>query len=335
MTLEVSPDRGRPLQGGRPPSFPDEVGDHGAVTASSSVPSPRPRGDDGDGVVPQPRAAGDDVEPAADERVSDEQAADEQADDDESSVADEPTADDGPVTDGPPPVPVRPDVPNQASAPALSGAMPTVPPRTSVLPPKTPPRISGPAPTAPPSTAPPPTAPPRRSVLPHRVPPQTPAPSPPAPPSGATVAAPPVRPVPTARVYADGSALSRYLDGAPCRTQWLTWVADHEAQLITTSLGMTELRRIARPRGVEATGVAHDVEERVEVIRFSDQTLRAATKVSGVLPPFIALHIGAALSHPDVAGVATYDVQLAQVSALHGLDVVSPGWPARWWERAG
>lgn len=142
-------------------------------------------------------------------------------------------------------------------------------------------------------------------------------------------------PTPTLRVYADGSALSRYLVGAPCRTQWLEWTADHEDELLTTPLGLTELRRAARPRGVEATGVAHDVEERLEVIRFSDQTLRAATKVSGVLPPFIALHLGAALAHPGVGGVATYDLQLAQASALHGLTIVSPGWPAGWWERAG
>ena len=136
------------------------------------------------------------------------------------------------------------------------------------------------------------------------------------------------------RVYADGSALSRYLVGAPCREQWLAWTAEHESQLVTTPLGLTELRRVAQPRGVEATGVAHDVGERVEVIRFSDQTLRAATKVSGVLRPFVALHIGAALAHPDVGSVATYDVELAQVSALHGLTVVSPGWPASWWERS-
>ncbi|MEZ0446590.1 type II toxin-antitoxin system VapC family toxin [Cellulomonas sp. ICMP 17802] len=195
------------------------------MTASSSVPPPRPRGDDGGAVLPQPRAARDDEQP---------------------------------VVDAPPARPAR-----TTSRPPLPAA-----PRTQ-------------------------------------------------------------------RVYADGSALSRYLDGAPCREQWLEWAADHESELLTTPLGLTELRRAARPRGVEASGVAHDVEERVEVIRFSDQTLRAATKVSGVLPPFIALHIGAALAHPDVASVATYDVQLAQVSALHGLAVVSPGWPTRWWERAG
>jgi hypothetical protein len=213
VTSGVTPDGGRSLQGGWPQSSVDDVRDHGVVPDSSSVPSPRSRGDDGAGVLPQPRAA-------------------------------------------------RDDEPAPAEPPRLEAAS-------------------------------------------------------------------------TQRVYADGSALSRYLDGAPCRAQWLAWAADHEAQLLTTPLGLTELRRVARPRGVEASGVAHDVEERVEVIRFSDQTLRAATKVSGVLPPFIALHIGAALAHPEVGSVATYDVQLAQVSALHGLAVVSPGWPAQWWERAG
>ena len=143
---------------------------------------------------------------------------------------------------------------------------------------------------------------------------------------------PPAR---SARVYADGSALSRYLHGAPCRAQWLAWASTHEGELITTPLGLTELRRIARPHGVEASGIARDVEDRVEVVRFSDQTLRAATKVSGVLSPFLALHLGVALAHPGIRCVATYDVQLAQVAALHGLTVVSPGWPPDWWERAG
>lgn len=147
-------------------------------------------------------------------------------------------------------------------------------------------------------------------------------------PRGAPDDAAPVR----SRVYADGTALSRYLAGAPCRAEWLAWTAAHEPDLLTTPLGMTELRRTARPRGVEAHGVAHDVAERVEVVRFSDQTLRAATRVAGVLPPFVALHAGAAIAHPDVRAVATYDLQLARVAALYALDVVSPGLPARWWE---
>lgn len=134
------------------------------------------------------------------------------------------------------------------------------------------------------------------------------------------------------RVYVDGSALTRYLVGAPAREAWLAWVGEHEAELVTSPLGLTELRQVARPRGLQARDTARDVADRVEVARFSDQTLRKASHVSAVLPPFVALHVGAALAHPDVTAVATYDLQLARVAALYGLTVVSPGWPDRWWE---
>lgn len=146
---------------------------------------------------------------------------------------------------------------------------------------------------------------------------------------------PPERHAPpaTPRVYVDGSALSRYLAGAPARDAWLAWTREHEAELVTTPLGLTELRRVAQPRGVEAHGTAHEVAGRIEVTRFSDQTLRKATSVTSVLSPFLALHLGAALAHPDVTAVATYDVQLARVASLYGLRVVTPGWPDKWWER--
>jgi uncharacterized protein len=144
---------------------------------------------------------------------------------------------------------------------------------------------------------------------------------------------PPRAPADDARVYVDGSALSRYLVGAPARDAWLAWADEHERELVTTALGLTELRRIAQPRGLDARGTAVDVGGRIEVARFSDQTLRKASKVSGVLPPFVALHLGAALAHPGVTAVATYDRQLAQVASLYGLAVVTPGWPDRWWER--
>lgn len=136
-----------------------------------------------------------------------------------------------------------------------------------------------------------------------------------------------------ARVYADGSALSRYLEGAPCRAEWLAWAARHESELVTTPLALTELRAIAGPRGLDARGVANDVADRLEVMRISDQVLRHAAKVSGVVSAFHALHVGAAVAHPEVHAVATYDMLLAQVCVLFGLDVVSPGWPDRWWER--
>jgi uncharacterized protein len=138
---------------------------------------------------------------------------------------------------------------------------------------------------------------------------------------------------PSARVYADGSALSRYLPGAPYGSQWREWVDDHVDVLVTSPLGVSELRGIARIRGGEAPAIAADLAFRFPVARFSDQAVRKATDVAGVLPPFVALHVGTALADPDVDAVATYDVHLARVAALYGLTVVSPGREDRWWER--
>ena len=134
-------------------------------------------------------------------------------------------------------------------------------------------------------------------------------------------------------VYADGSALSRFLEGAPERAAWDAFVAEQRDRLVTSVLGVTELRRVAQHLGRAARDRADAVSERVEVVRFSDQSLRAASKVSGALTPFVALHLGAALAHPDVRTVATYETELARACVLHGLAVVSPGWPDRWWER--
>ncbi|WP_263731195.1 type II toxin-antitoxin system VapC family toxin [Cellulomonas sp. SG140] len=136
-------------------------------------------------------------------------------------------------------------------------------------------------------------------------------------------------------VYVDGSALSRFLEGAPERAAWGQFVAGRQGDLVTSVLGVTELKRVAQLLGRPARDQADAATEQVDVVRFSDQALKAASRVSAVLPPFVALHLGAALAHPDVRTVATYDTDLARVCVLHGLVVVSPGWPDRWWERVG
>ena len=136
-------------------------------------------------------------------------------------------------------------------------------------------------------------------------------------------------------VYVDGSALSRFLEGAPERAAWAQFVADRQGELVTSVLGVTELKRVAQLLGRPARDQADAATEQVDVVRFSDQALKAASRVSAVLPPFVALHLGAALAQPDVRTVATYDTDLARVCVLHGLVVVSPGWPDRWWERVG
>ena len=57
-------------------------------------------------------------------------------------------------------------------------------------------------------------------------------------------------PASTARVYADGSALAQYVGDAAWHEDWLAWATGNEAGLVTTPLGLTELRRIALPGGV-------------------------------------------------------------------------------------
>jgi len=138
---------------------------------------------------------------------------------------------------------------------------------------------------------------------------------------------------PAARAYADGSALSRYLPGAPHGAQWTAWADENADRLVTSPLGVSELRGIARMRGGSAPALAADLAFRFPVLRFSDQAVRKATDVAGVLPPFVALHVGTVLAARDVREVATYDVHLARVAALYGLTVVSPGRVPRWWER--
>ena len=131
--------------------------------------------------------------------------------------------------------------------------------------------------------------------------------------------------------YADGSALSRALATGPEAASWLRWADEHAGELVTSPLGLTELRRAAAPLGPVARAKAHDVAEAVTVVRFFDQSLESAAMASSVLPPFQAIHLGIAVAHPDVGALATYDVLLARVAEIYGLAVVSPGRPPGWY----
>jgi len=136
------------------------------------------------------------------------------------------------------------------------------------------------------------------------------------------------------RIYVDGSALCRYLLDTDEAAAWRAWAATREPTFLTSPLALTELRRVADRGGPRLRGAAHDVGERLEIVRFSDQALMWATRVTSVLSPFGALHLGIAVAHPDVTTVATYDARLATVALLHGLEVVTPGRPAGWWDRS-
>lgn len=136
------------------------------------------------------------------------------------------------------------------------------------------------------------------------------------------------------RVYADGSALVRYLPFPDHSVDWQRWAERHGADLLVTSLSLSELRHAAATAPAHVRARARDAAEQLEVVRFSDQAVGAAAMTTAVLSPFASLHLGVALAHPEVTAFASYDVRLASVAAIHGLTVVSPGLPDRWWDAA-
>lgn len=133
-------------------------------------------------------------------------------------------------------------------------------------------------------------------------------------------------------IYVDGSALSRSLATGTEAASWLRWSSDHAAELVTSPLGLTELKQAAAPLGAVARQQAHTIAGSVEVVRFFDQSLESAAMAASVLSPFQAIHLGIAVAHPEVQTIATYDALLARVAVIYGLDVVSPGRPAGWFD---
>lgn len=142
-------------------------------------------------------------------------------------------------------------------------------------------------------------------------------------------------------IYADGSALSRSVVGGPGGPDdpelavevaaWRVWFAEHSDEVVTSPLGLTEMRRAADPYGRAARDRARDLAESLTVVRFYDSALGTASMAQSVLPPFAAIHWGIARTHADVGAIATYDAQLAQVAVLHGVRVVTPGRADDWW----
>lgn len=136
------------------------------------------------------------------------------------------------------------------------------------------------------------------------------------------------------RVYADGSALVRYLPAPDHSVDWQRWAEQRRPDLLVTSLSLSELRHALAGTPAHVRARVHGVVDGIEVARYSDQAVATAAMTTAVLSPFAALHLGVAVAHPEVAAFASYDRRLVAVAAMHGLQIVSPGLPDRWWEVA-
>jgi hypothetical protein len=136
-------------------------------------------------------------------------------------------------------------------------------------------------------------------------------------------------------IYLDGSALCRFLPGVRHYEAFGIWAREHADALVTTQLGFTELRQAAElyPRSAteRVAGIVDMVRAGVAVIRFSDDNVAISSHATAVLKPFAALHVGAAVAHPKVDTIVTYDPALANVARIYELSVVSPGLADGWY----
>jgi uncharacterized protein len=135
-------------------------------------------------------------------------------------------------------------------------------------------------------------------------------------------------------IYVDGTALMRFLPDVRYFREWTEWAVPRLGEIATTQLGLTELRQAAELYPRDAKGrvfeIVEQVKAKVPVIRFSDENVNVSTHAASVLKPFAALHLGAAVTHPAIDTIATYDAELARVAELYQLRIVSPGLPQGW-----
>jgi uncharacterized protein len=125
-------------------------------------------------------------------------------------------------------------------------------------------------------------------------------------------------------VYVDTSALGALLIDQPESPALLDWLDHTPANLVSSDLLETELRRVAVREGLDQSDVTR-ILDGVALAALD----RAVYRSAGFLPmPYLrtldALHLEAAI-RLDTSAILTYDRSLAEGARSAGLDVVAPG----------
>ena len=110
----------------------------------------------------------------------------------------------------------------------------------------------------------------------------------------------------------ESAALSRYLRG--------------RRPVVASALARVEVLRVVSSFGLPARERAHDVLNRLELIRINDRVL---TLAGGLLPPELrsldAIHLAtASLLGRTLGKVVTYDIRMADAARALGVSVVAP-----------
>lgn len=125
-------------------------------------------------------------------------------------------------------------------------------------------------------------------------------------------------------IYVDTSALAALLIDQAESPALLDWLDQTRADLVSTDLLETELRRVAVREGFAQS----DVTRLLDGVGLA-ALHRAVYRSAGFLPmPYLrtldALHLEAAM-RLDVLAILTYDHRLGEAARSAGFDVIAPG----------
>lgn len=128
-------------------------------------------------------------------------------------------------------------------------------------------------------------------------------------------------------IYLDTSALAKLVVSEPESTDLRQWLRERTSvPLVTNSIGVVELRRLAARINQEALSTAVRLLARIGVIGMTPDALTLAAEIP---PPEVrtldALHIASAALLSDLQAVVTYDQRMATAAIAYGLPVAAPG----------
>jgi len=126
-------------------------------------------------------------------------------------------------------------------------------------------------------------------------------------------------------IYADTSALAKLVVAEAETPALRHWISQQDARLVTNTVGVVELRRLAARVSQQAVGTATKLLGRIDRLALTPAALALAAQ----LPPaelrtLDALHLGSAAELLDLQVVLSYDRRLADAAAGYGLPVVAP-----------
>ncbi len=128
-------------------------------------------------------------------------------------------------------------------------------------------------------------------------------------------------------IYLDTSALAKLVVSEPESAPLRHWLREHgPVPLVTNSIGVVELRRLAARINQEALSTAVRLLARISVVSLTADALTLAAEIP---PPEVrsldALHIASAALLSDLQTVVTYDVRMGTAAITYGLLVAAPG----------